>query len=227
MPGEVRPTRQAASDAVGAAGWRYVLGALCTQVRAASPADAAALAVRITEAVGPDAVTHLQIDLRGDRVLVLLQSADVAAVTVRDVELAVEISAAVRAAGLVTGPSSGRAVQLIEIAVDAVDIAGVRPFWKAALGYADEPGATGPTDPLVDPLGQGPAVWFQQMDTARTQRNRIHLDVSVAHDVAAARISAALAAGGRLLSDAAAPSFWVLADAEGNEVCITTWQGRD
>ena len=27
--------------------------------------------------------------------------------------------------------------------------------------------------------------------------------------------------------DAEAPAFWPLADAEGNEACITTWQGRD
>jgi 4a-hydroxytetrahydrobiopterin dehydratase len=30
-----------------------------------------------------------------------------------------------------------------------------------------------------------------------------------------------------LVSDARAPAFWVLADAERNEVCVTTWQGRD
>jgi 4a-hydroxytetrahydrobiopterin dehydratase len=40
------------------------------------------------------------------------------------------------------------------------------------------------------------------------------------------RAEAALAAGGRLLSDQRAPAFWVLADPEGNEVCVTTWQGR-
>ena len=39
--------------------------------------------------------------------------------------------------------------------------------------------------------------------------------------------AAALAAGGVLVSDRAAPAFWVLADAEGNEVCVCTWQGRD
>jgi 4a-hydroxytetrahydrobiopterin dehydratase len=49
----------------------------------------------------------------------------------------------------------------------------------------------------------------------------------VPHDQAPARLEAALAAGGRLLSDAAAPAFWVLADPEGNEACITTWQARD
>ena len=37
----------------------------------------------------------------------------------------------------------------------------------------------------------------------------------------------ALAAGGTLVSDEAAPRFWVLCDPEGNEVCICTWQGRD
>ena len=78
-----------------------------------------------------------------------------------------------------------------------------------------------------DPFGRGPAIWFQQMDSPRPQRNRIHLDIDVPHDAAAARIEAALAAGGTLLSDHAAPAFWVLADAEGNEACICTWQGRD
>jgi 4a-hydroxytetrahydrobiopterin dehydratase len=49
----------------------------------------------------------------------------------------------------------------------------------------------------------------------------------VPHDEARRRIDAALAAGGTLVSDAEAPAFWVLADAEGNEACITTWEGRD
>jgi 4a-hydroxytetrahydrobiopterin dehydratase len=65
------------------------------------------------------------------------------------------------------------------------------------------------------------------MDAPRPQRNRIHLDISVSHDEAPRRLQAALAAGGRLVTDAAAPAFWVVADAEGNEACISTWQGRD
>jgi 4a-hydroxytetrahydrobiopterin dehydratase len=80
---------------------------------------------------------------------------------------------------------------------------------------------------LVDPAWQGPAIWFQQMDEPRTQRNRIHLDLTVPHDEADARVQAALAAGGVLVSDAAARSFWILADSEGNEVCICTWQDRE
>ena len=49
---------------------------------------------------------------------------------------------------------------------------------------------------------------------------------SSAHDQAEARVAAAIAAGGHLVSDERAPAFWVLADAEGNEVCVCTWQAR-
>ena len=35
----------------------------------------------------------------------------------------------------------------------------------------------------------------------------------------------ALAAGGRLVSDHA-PTWWVLADPEGNEACVTSIEGR-
>ena len=38
---------------------------------------------------------------------------------------------------------------------------------------------------------------------------------------------AALDAGGRLVDDSFARSFWDLADAEGNEVCVCTWTDRD
>jgi 4a-hydroxytetrahydrobiopterin dehydratase len=127
------------------------------------------------------------------------------------------------------GGSGGgsRSVQVIEIGIDALDAGAIRAFWRAVLGYADEPGRSGAWDGLIDPLGQGPAVWFQRMDAPRPQRNRIHFDVSVPHDEAESRIRAALAAGGTLIYDAKAPAFWVLADAEGNEACVTTWQGRD
>ena len=65
------------------------------------------------------------------------------------------------------------------------------------------------------------------MDAARPQRNRIHFDVVVPHDEACRRIEAARAAGGTLVYDAEAPAFWVLADPEGNEACVCTWQARD
>jgi 4a-hydroxytetrahydrobiopterin dehydratase len=77
------------------------------------------------------------------------------------------------------------------------------------------------TDPGLDtPLSRTAA-------SARPQRNRVHFDITVAHDEAEARVSAAIAAGGQLIDDSFARSFWVLADAEGNEACVCTWTGRD
>ncbi|MGV9212498.1 VOC family protein [Micromonospora sp. RB23] len=224
-------SRRAASDAISDQGWRYLLGALRTSVPVGSLAEAVEVVGRVVAECGADADGHLRADLRPERVVLTLQSMDQAALTARDIDLAHRISATVCSGGLRTEPEIGtgapRSVQLVEIAVDALDIAAVRPFWKAVLGYADEAGADGPEDPIVDPVGQGPAMWFQQMDRPRTERNRIHFDVCVPHDEAPRRIEAALAAGGRLVSASRAPAFWILADIEGNEVCVTTWQGRD
>jgi len=104
----------------------------------------------------------------------------------------------------------------------------VRPFWAAVLAYVDEsPDVDGVVRAVRDPAGIGPAFWFQQMDAPRPQRNRIHIDVTVPEDEVDARVQAALAAGGTLVSDSAARSFWVLADREGNEACLCTWQDRD
>jgi 4a-hydroxytetrahydrobiopterin dehydratase len=236
MPGmETVLTRREASDAVGGAGWRFLLGALRTSVPVESSARAVEVAGKAVAVCGEEADRHLVVDVRPRQVVLTLQSADRAAVTDVDTGLAHRISAAVRGMGLRTGPGTGtgtgtgasRSVQILEFAIDALDIAAIRPFWKAVLGYADEAGADGPADPLVDPVGQGPSLWFQQMDRARTQRNRVHFDVCVPHDEALRRIGAARAAGGLLVSAARAPAFWVLADREGNEVCVTTWQGRD
>jgi 4a-hydroxytetrahydrobiopterin dehydratase len=218
-------TRQDASDAVHDLGWRLVLGMLRTHVRVGSVAAGAELAAGL--AAGVD--DHLQIDIRADRVILTLRSPATASVTQRDVDIARSISALLAERGLRAEPdgNGSRSAQVLEIAVDAMDIASIRPFWLAVLGYQDEVDGAGPEDSLADPHGQGPAIWFQQMDAPRPQRNRIHIDISVPHGEAAGRIQQTLAAGGVLLSDAEAPAFWVLADAEGNEVCITTWQGRD
>lgn len=222
--------RTAASDATSELGWRFLLGTLRTSVPVGSLAQGAEVVRTVIQACGSDADQHLRVDQRPDRLVLTLQSLDLDGVTDRDTELAAGITRSLLAAGLTTTPDvaseAPRSVQVVEIAIDALDIAAIRPFWKAVLGYTGVADRNGPADDLIDPIGQCPAVWFQQMDAPRPQRNRIHLDICVPHDEAQHRVRAAQDAGGKLLSADRAPAFWVLADAEGNEACVTTWQGR-
>jgi len=135
-----------------------------------------------------------------------------------DIDLARRISELARGRGATSETAPN---QVVEIAIDTMDAARIRPFWAAVLGYREDNGA------LVDPLHIGPPLWFQQMDEPRTERSRFHIDVSVPHDVAQARLEAAIAAGGTLVTDRYAKAWWVLADADGNEACICTWQDRE
>ncbi len=144
-------------------------------------------------------------------------SHDSGGVTTRDVDMARKVSALAAGAGAASEPGESQAV---EFAIDTMDADRIRPFWAAILGYRDSGGT------LVDPERIGPPLWFQQMDEPRTERSRFHVDVTVPHDVAEARTAAALAAGGRLVTDQFARSWWVLADADGNEACVCTWQDR-
>lgn len=201
--------------------WRYLLGrieATFTTPDAADAAAFAATAVAASHGRPPD------LDLRGTTVHVTLPGGPGPLVQA-DLASARAISATAGRHRLASRP--GAAVRA-EIAIDALDIDAVRPFWKAALAYEDgpEPTTEGTVIDLFDPLRVGPAVWFQQMDALRPERNHIHIDITVPHDEAEARVAAVRAAGGRLLSDERARAFWVLADPEGNEACICTWQDR-
>lgn len=226
-PPLTRLSRREASDAAEPIGWAYLLGTLRTTVLVPSMTAAARVGLTIAVACEPDADEHLRLDLRSDRIEVSLQTRAISAVTQHDVSLAQEINDSL--ADLTPAPNAvpTRPVEALELAIDAFDIAAIRPFWKAVLAYAEEPGRETEADSLVDPAGQLPTIWFQQMDEPRVQRNRIHFDLTVTHDAAEGRIAAALEAGGQLLDGSHARAFWVLADAEGNEVCVCTWQDRD
>jgi len=217
-------TESEASLAIEDLGWRYLLDCLTTAVAVGSLSEAGEVIRVAVDAAGPHADDHLRLRATADRVELTLETRGTFRVTTQDVELARSITKAVRAAGCQTAAHpADHSVQALAVAIDAMDIPAVRAFWKAVLGYDDVPA---PAD-LVDPSYSGPSVWFQQMDEPRTQRNRVHLDLTVPHDDAVARVEAALAAGGRLVSDDHARAFWVLADPEGNEVCVCTWQDRD
>ena len=200
----------------GVTDWRVVWGAgyAATHFRTGSFAAGLALVAAIGElaaAAGHDP----DLDMRPEGVTVRVSTAEVRGLTTRDTSLATEISAA---AARLQAPADPSAVQHVQVAIDALDIASVRPFWQAVLGYA----VAGDED-LLDRHRQGPPFWFQQMASPRTERNRVHIDIYVPADQVRARIDAALAAGGRIVNDAHAPAWWTLADPEGNEADLAIW----
>ena len=117
-------------------------------------------------------------------------------------------------------------VQSLLVIPGAPDRAKVTPFWRAVLGY--EPRRDSPDEDLVDPRGRTVPFWFEQMKAPRPDGGgAIHVAVWVPFEQAEARIAAALAAGGHMVRDEFAPSWWTLADEAGNEADIATVKDRD
>lgn len=213
MVERISPRQFHASD--GVEDWRVLFDGVKTYFATGSFARG----VELTDTIGRLADTanhHPDVDLRYAGVTVTLFTHEIGDISDRDAALAQQISVAAAELGIVADPSQ---VQTLQISIDALDIPGVLPFWAAVLGYEQ----FGDED-VVDRRSRGPWVTFQQMDEPRPQRNRIHLDVSVPRDQAEARIAAALAAGGHIVTEAFAPHGWTLADAEGNEVDVAPWR---
>ena len=199
------------------ADWRVVRDDASTHFRTGSFAAGVAL-VNAIGRLADDANHHADVDLRPDGVTVRLRTEGIGGLSEREVVLAGQISDAARELGV---PVDLTGLQIVQVAIDALVIPDVLPFWRAVLGYrgVDD-------EDLIDPHFQGPPFWFQQMDAPRPQRNRIHIDIYVPHDQAEARVAAAIAAGGHVVSDENAPGWWTLADAEGNEVDVASWPDR-
>jgi hypothetical protein len=104
-----------------------------------------------------------------------------------------------------------------EVCVDANDPERLRPFWRTALGYVEQVTGEGAID-LVDPAGGGPAVWFQRVPEPKIAKNRVHLDIRVTGGNRVALTEQLVALGGSVIGTF--PHFTVLADPEGNEVCL-------
>lgn len=134
----------------------------------------------------------------------------------RFVETARAVSGIAAELGLAADPSR---LRFWQVGLDAADVLAIRAFWRATLGYVDDPRPE-VTD-IYDPRRLHHPMIFQQIDLTevdrRAQRNRIHLDLYVPSDQVDARRAAALAAGGRLVREGG-----TIADPEGNEVDIGT-----
>ncbi|MHB8380079.1 MAG: 4a-hydroxytetrahydrobiopterin dehydratase [Acidimicrobiales bacterium] len=204
-------------EADGVSDWRMLANEVGSYFRTGSFAKGVAF-VDVIGTLADDANHHPDVDLRYSGVAVRMMTHEVNGLSQRDVDLARKISAAARTLGAPADPTS---VQDVHVSINTLDVAAVRPFWRAAFGFKD----LGDGD-LHDPNGRGPSIRFQETRVARLQRNQVRVDVIVPHDQADERVAAAISAGGRLVSDEHAPTWWVVADSEGNEVCVATWTGR-
>ncbi|HEY0519877.1 MAG TPA: 4a-hydroxytetrahydrobiopterin dehydratase, partial [Ilumatobacteraceae bacterium] len=146
--------------------WRVLLGRI--EARYLAPTFIAASDfIRAVADAAELAGHHPDVDLRyPGYVHISVTTHDAKHLTEADVDLARTITTLARHAALTSQPLAQSAV---EVAIDALDIDAVRPFWKAVLGYEDEPPRSpgGKVIALVDPLHIGPAFWFQQMDAPR------------------------------------------------------------
>ncbi|MET3806724.1 hypothetical protein ABIB25_003744 [Nakamurella sp. UYEF19] len=213
VPGE------ALGEGIGTADWQTVFSAMACY-RITSPKQQRDLAAA---ALADAAGFPMLIDLRPG--LVITDSgkdqsdADAHGLELDFTDLAENLQTAAHELGAIADPGLSRFTQLF---LDAADVAAVRAFWGAALGYTEDRRA-GVTD-IHDPRRLSPEVVFQELDASETerrkQRNRIHFELAVPSDHAQTRLEAAVAAGGRLLEQS--EGRWRIADPEGNELVIVS-----
>lgn len=194
----------------GLTDWRRMLTGIGARFATGDFATGVALVDRIG-AAADEADHHPDITLTYPSVTVVLSSHDVGGVTSRDVSLARSISQLAAEAGIAAEP---RQQTEVELCLDTEAEDRIAPFYAALLGDRPAP------------------MWFQEPDGDGTAlpeaepAQRWHLDVWVPADEAEARVHAVLAAGGHLVSDAEAPAYWVIEDADGNRSCICSAAGR-
>lgn len=179
--------------------------------------------LRLAAAIGEAADRanhHPDLTLTFPHLDVRLISHDTGSVTDRDTALAGEISALAAAAGVAADPA---APTMLELALDTAHRDRIAPFW-AALLTGDATNVDG--DDVKDPGGRVPLLWFQRTEEHDVPKQRMHVDVWVSADEAEGRIAAAVDAGGSIDDDSQAPSFTVLADADGNRACVCTIADR-
>lgn len=189
--------------------WRKMIHALQARFVTESLAEGA----RFAQAVGEACST-------ADQVPELRLGATFVDVSSRDEKVAEQISAIAAEHGLTADPT---AVAQLEVALDTADLTEIGPFWAAIL--------TGTTDSfkgndILDPTGRVTSLWFQGTSPHAAPRQRFHLDLWLPPEVVPERIKAGLAAGGTVVYDDEAPAFTVLADPQGNKVCLCTSEGR-
>lgn len=210
-------------DAAGTEAWPILTDGATTFFRTDSFATSARLVSAISAIEGLEG-RRPAIDIRDDGVTVrlLTRAEKYWGMSREDIQRARRITEVAATLGLRPDGSDVEAIGPIVIGVR--NAAAVMPFWRALMGY--EYRSDTPDEDLVDPRDRGPGLWFETMDEPTEGRNRMHVSVWVAYEQAEARVAAAVAAGGKVIFDRAAPAWWTLVDPEGNEADVATTMTR-
>lgn len=113
-------------------------------------------------------------------------------------------------------------LRITDVIIDSHDPERLAAFWSEIL---DRPVGARIGPYVFLERADGPGVGFQRTDTAKTGKNRLHVDVSSPDPVTdVARIEAL---GGRRLDEYAGGGFLVMSDPEGNEFCVIPSTGCD
>ena len=139
----------------------------------------------------------------------------------------------------------------IQVVFDAAEPEKLAEFWELALGYVREPPPEGfesweefarsagiPEEKFgevssrIDPVGEGPRLFFQRVPEGKTAKNRVHLDIQVGASVppgeerkrlVSEKVEQLVRAGASLAWEN--ETLWgdsvVLRDPEGNEFCVS------
>ena len=140
----------------------------------------------------------------------------------------------------------------IQVVFDAAEPEKLAEFWELALGYVREPppegfesweefaGSAGipeerfgEVSSRIDPVGEGPRLFFQRVPEGKTAKNRVHLDIQVAgrgvtgekrKRLVSEKVEQLVRAGATLAWEND-ETLWgdsiVLRDPEGNEFCVS------
>jgi len=200
--------------------WRKLAQALHARYSVPDYVVAAAFLDRVAEVAEADA-HHPDLKLTYGAIDVSLCTHDDGFwVTQKDIDMARKISEIAHEKGLAPEPGS---VTQLEIALDTAHEDRISPFWSVLLTGSPDNKIY---DSIFDPTGRVPSLWFQRTDDHQVPRRRWHFDLWLAPDTADQRIAAAVAVGGSIVDDSEAPAFTVLADPDGNRVCICCATGR-
>src|SRR5690349_6798733 len=119
-------TRTAASEAITGLGWRLVLGVAQTTIQTGGLGAAAETAAAIAAEAGPGADERLLADIRGADLILTVRNPSGGMLTAAEIGLVRRIS---EIRGLQPEPvARRRSVQMLEVAIDAMDIRAILPF---------------------------------------------------------------------------------------------------